>query len=253
MSDSEHTLPVAIDIELTTSPDAIWQDSAGGADDVQSKEVRVNTPDSPMSAADNASALTSPATTTLIQDNDKCFTKQLSFEASDAFFHGMLSYRVNSEGPSGNDLALLLWESCSQRGISSRQNSKGDLAIQRSIDVVNQFGKWPRIFPHPSSSGVRIFLDQKNLRPGFDWKGTGNRADGGFLGALSSSLMLVPLLSATPARFNIKSAGSDDRFQFTERGNFAILEQKPLDIFCGLQVTVCRQMALVRKDLFLQC
>jgi RNase P subunit RPR2 len=185
---------------------------------------------SPAEKETNASALSSPATTTMAQDNDKCFTKQLSFGAGDEFFHGMLSYRVNSEGPNGNNLALLLWDSCCQRGISSRQNSKAEEAIQRSIDAVNQFGKWPRIFPHPSSSGVRFFLDQKNLRPGFDWKGTGNRADGGFLGALSSSLTLVPLLSATPARFKITTSGSEGRFQFKERGNFAI--QESLDIFC---------------------
>jgi len=193
-------------------------------------QVRVHP--SPAEKETNAGALSSPATTTLAQDNGKCFTKQLSFGAGDEFFHGMLSYRVNSEGPNGNNLALLLWDSCCQSGISSRQNSKADEAIQQSIDAVNQFGKWPRIFPHPSSSGVRIFLDQKNLRPGFDWKGTGNRADGGFLGALSSSLTLVPLLSATPARFKIKPTGSEGRFEFTERGNFAIQEQKPLDIFC---------------------
>jgi hypothetical protein len=197
-------------------------------------QVRVH----PSPAETNASARSSPATATFAQDNDKCFTKQLSFGAGDEFFHGMLSYRVNSEGPNGNNLALLLWDSCCQSGISSRQNSKADEAIQRSIDAVNQFGIWPRVFPRPSSSGVRpsssgvrIFLDQKNLRPGFDWKGTGNRADGGFLGALSSSLTLVPLLSATPARFKImKTTGSDGRFQFKERGNFAI--QEPLDIFC---------------------
>ena len=193
-------------------------------------QVRVHP--SPAEKETNASALSSPATTTLAQDNDKCFTKQLSFGAGDEFFHGMLSYRVNSEGTNGNNLASLLWDSCCQHDMSSRQNSKADEAIQRSIDAVNQFGKWPRFFPHPSSSGVRIFLDHKNLRPGFVWKGTGNRADGGFLGALSSSLTLVPLLSATPARFKIKPTGSEGRFQFTERGNFAIQEQKPLDFFC---------------------
>ena len=72
----------------------------------------------------------------------------------------------------------------------------------------------------------------KKLRPGFDWKGTGNRADGGFLGGMSSFLMLVPLLSETPARFKIKPAGSDGHFQFTTRRNFAIQEQNPLDVFC---------------------
>jgi hypothetical protein len=106
-------------------------------------------------------APTSQATTTSAQDNDKCFTEQLSFGAGDEFFHGMLSYRVNAEGPNGNNLAKVLWDSCCQRGVSARQNSNDDEAIQRSIDAVNQFGKWPMIFPHPSSSGVRIFLDQK--------------------------------------------------------------------------------------------
>jgi hypothetical protein len=190
---------------------------------------------SPTQIETDASALTSPATKTLAQDNDKCFTKQLAFRAGDEFFHGMISYRVNSEGPNGNNLASLLWHSCCQfKQPSSSPNSKADESIQQSFDAVNHFGKWPSIFPpaQASSSGVRVFLDQKNLRPGFDWRGTGNRADGGFLGALSSSLTLVPLLSATPARFKIKPSGSEGRFQFKERGNFAIQEQKPLDFFC---------------------
>jgi hypothetical protein len=194
--------------------------------------MRVHPSPSPNETNASTVVLPSPANATLGLDNDKCFTKQLSFGGGDEFFHGMLSYRVNSEGPNGNNLASLLWDSCCHRGISLLENPKADGEIQRSIDAVNQFGKWPKIFPHPSSSGVRIFLDQKNLRPGYDWKGTGNRADGGFLGALSSSLTLIPLLSATPARFKIKPTGSEGRYQFTERGNFTIQDKKPLDIFC---------------------
>jgi hypothetical protein len=188
----------------------------------------------------------SPAIAASTQDNDKCFTKQLSFGACDEFFHGMLSYRVNSEGPNGNNLASLLWDSCCHLGSSLLQNSKADGEIQRSIDVVNQFGKWPKIFPNPRSSGVRIFLDQKNLRPGFNWQGTGNRADGGFLGALSSSLTLVPLLSATPARFKIKSTASEGRFQFTERGNFTI--QNPWIFF--VNPLVSPQMETKKQNIY---
>ena len=40
-----------------------------------------------------------------------------SFKSSDEFFHGMLSYRVRSEGPKGaggNNFAKLIYEACSQ-------------------------------------------------------------------------------------------------------------------------------------------
>ena len=116
----------------------------------------------------------------------------------------MLSYRVNSEGPweskdkSGNDLARLIWKSCSTLSISKSQNQKSDALLttdsadksnHQFLDAIERFGTWPKVFPKPTSP-VRLFLDQMNLRAGVDWKGTGNREDGGFLGALSSSLML---------------------------------------------------------------
>jgi hypothetical protein len=164
---------------------------------------------------------------------DAYFAKHSSFRTHDQFFHCMLSYRVNSEGPfestvkCGNDLARLIWHSCSHCISSKPQNQDALLndeittkTMLQSLQAIGQFGKWPKVFPNPTRN-VRIFLDQKNLRPGVDWKGSGKLEDGGFLGALSSSLMIVPLLSATPVRFKIKPTG-EGRCEFSTPVNIAI-------------------------------
>lgn len=169
------------------------------------------------------------------------FTNHSSFRAHDKFFHCMLSYRVNSEGPResevkcGNDLARLIWESCSR---CKSSNQDADLnkkivnkSVLQSLEAIGQFGTWPNVFPN-STSPIRIFLDQKNLRPGVDWKGTGKLEDGGFLGALSSSLMIVPLLSAAPVRFKIQSFGEEGRFKFLLPANITIPGEKDsLELF----------------------
>jgi hypothetical protein len=171
-----------------------------------------------------------------------CFTECLSFREQDEFFHCMLSYRVNSEGPresqvkSGNDLARLIWQSCS--ALSKSPNQDAPLATDNAgnsnhqlLHAIERFGKWPKAFPEPTRP-VRIFLDKMNLRPGVDWKGSGNRESGGFLGALSSSLMLVPLLSATPVRFKIQPTGEEGRFKFSFPVNISIpKEGESLEIF----------------------
>jgi hypothetical protein len=178
-----------------------------------------------------------------------CFTECLSFRDQDEFFHCMLSYRVNSEGPfeskdkSGNDLAQLIWTSCSNLSNSKPTNrdhpQNTDFAVTSNhqfLDTIRRFGKWPKVFPKPTSP-LRLFLDQKNLRAGVGWNGTGNREDGGFLGALSSSLMIVPLLSATPARFKIVSTGEQDRFKFLDTVNITVPKQgESLEIFCDSSV-----------------
>ena len=170
------------------------------------------------------------------------FTECLSFRDQDEFFHCMLSYRVNSEGPwesqvkSGNDLARLIWQSCS--ALSKPPNTDAPLAIDNAgnsnhqyLRAIERFGKWPKVFPKPTSP-VRIFLDKMNLRPGVDWKGSGNRESGGFLGALSSSLMLVPLLSATPVRFKIEPTREEGRFKFSFPVNISTpKEGEALEIF----------------------
>ena len=172
------------------------------------------------------------------------FTECLSFRDQDEFFHCMLSYRVNSEGPfesqdkGGNDLAKLIWQSCSSLSSSKSRNRNDPLttdnagnSTHQSLYDIERFGKWPKVFPQPTSP-VRIFLDQMNLRPGVDWKGTGNRESGGFLGALSSALMLVPLLSATPVRFKILPAGERGRFKFSVPVNISIPKKgESLEIF----------------------
>jgi hypothetical protein len=179
------------------------------------------------------------------------FTECLSFRDQDEFFHCMLSYRVNSEGPweskdkSGNDLARLIWKSCSTLSISKSQNrdaplttDSADKSNHQFLDAIERFGKWPKVFPN-ATSPVRVFLDQMNLRAGVDWKGTGNREDGGFLGALSSSLMIAPLLSATPVRFKIEPTGEQGRFRFLGPVNITIpKEGESLEIFCDSSATV---------------
>jgi hypothetical protein len=70
------------------------------------------------------------------------FTKRLSFRAHDKFFHCMLSYRVNSEGPCesevkcGNDLAGLIWQSCSRCIIPKPQNQKVEMKDQTVTEAV---------------------------------------------------------------------------------------------------------------------
>jgi hypothetical protein len=138
--------------------------------------------------------------------------KQLSFKSSDEFFHGMLSYRVRAEGPSdkgGNNLALLIHEACcSDADISTKRDessSKSSSSQSLLRHALGNFGKWPKAFSGKSET-LRIFLDQVNLRMGLPWKGTGDADGGGFLGAVSRALLLVPLFSATPVRFKIISA-----------------------------------------------
>lgn len=181
------------------------------------------------------------------------FIKHSSFRAHDKFFHCMLSYRVNSEGPfeskdkCGNDLARLVWQSCSHRNSSNPQNQEVEFnneiatkTMLQSLEAIGKFGIWPNVFPNPTSP-IRIFLDQKNLRPGVDWRGSGKLEDGGFLGALSSSLMIVPLLSATPVRFKIESTGEKDRYKFSSPANITIPGEKDsLELF--------RDSAAVAKD-----
>jgi hypothetical protein len=173
------------------------------------------------------------------------FTDRLSYRDQDEFFHCMLSYRVNSEGPPEsqdkcrNDMARLIWQTCStcSKSWSPNKDSPLDTEIPYKLNhhclyVVGRFGIWPKVFPNPTSP-IRLFLDQKNLRPGVDWKGTGNREDGGFLGALSSSLMFVPLLSATPARFKIVPTGEKDRFKSLGPINISVPKDgDSLNIFC---------------------
>ena len=137
------------------------------------------------------------------------FTECLSFRDQDEFFHCMLSYRVNSEGPweskdkSGNDLARLIWKSCSTLSISKSQNQdallttdSADKSNRQFLDAIERFGKWPKVFPKPTSP-VRLFLDQMNLRAGVDWEGTGNRESGGFLAhSLTRLGVMVPRRSS---------------------------------------------------------
>ena len=129
-------------------------------------------------------------------------TNGMSFKSSEEFFHGMLSYRVRSEGPSdkgGNNLARLIYDTCcSVDDINDAKNPTHDLLLH----ALGKFGKWPKAFSGKTEP-IRVFLDQVNLRMGVPWKGSGDAESGGFLGAVSQALLLVPLFSATPVRFKI--------------------------------------------------
>jgi hypothetical protein len=126
-----------------------------------------------------------------------------SFKNSDEFFHGMLSYRVRSEGPfdaGGNNLARLIHVACCKFSESQKGDAHSD-KIRYFSEALQNFGKWPKVFA--GQSQIRLFLDQANLRNGVPWKGTGDADSGGFLGAVSRALFFVPLLSATPVLFKL--------------------------------------------------
>ena len=129
-------------------------------------------------------------------------SNRLSFKSSEEFFHCMLSYRVRSEGPSdkgGNNLARLIYDACcTADDANGANNATHDLLLH----ALGNFGKWPKAFSGKTEP-IRVFLDQVNLRMGVPWKGSGDAESGGFLGAVSQALLLVPLFSATPARFKI--------------------------------------------------
>ena len=75
-------------------------------------------------------------------------------------------------------------------------------SLQHFSQVLGRFGKWPKAFSGQSEP-IRIFLDQVNLRMGVPWKGTGDSEDGGFLGAVSQALIMVPLFSLPMERLPI--------------------------------------------------
>jgi len=157
---------------------------------------------------------------------------RISFKTSDEFFHGMLSYRVRTEGPSdkgGNNLARLIYEACCSEAVDSKHKKnemKGLESLQHFSQVLGRFGKWPKAFSGQSEP-IRIFLDQVNLRMGVPWKGTGDSEDGGFLGAVSQTLLMVPLLSATPALFKVMctdSSESSQRYAVTSSINMKLTD-----------------------------
>jgi hypothetical protein len=140
----------------------------------------------------------------------------LSFKHTDEFFHGMLSYRVRSEGPSdkgGNNLARLIYDACRNAGDLPREQSESPSAetLQHFSQALEKFGKWPKAFSERSDS-IRVFLDHANLRMGVPWKGTGDAGSGGFLGAVSQALVMIPLFSATPALFKVIRTTSPQRY-----------------------------------------
>ena len=160
-----------------------------------------NDPSQPLPVAVGASGARSPALTVTSRSSNR-----LSFKITDEFFHCMLSYRVRTEGPEekgGNNLARLIYDACCSSGdIIEKSGSRGSESLQHYYQALGNFGKWPTAFSGQSEP-IRIFLDQVNLRMGVPWKGTGDTESGGFLGAVAQALLVVPLFSATPARFKV--------------------------------------------------
>ena len=75
----------------------------------------------------------------------------LSFKSTDEFFHGMLSYRVRTEGPpdkGGNNLARLIYDACSKTVDIQREKENKDSSNTESLRHFSQslekFGKWPK-------------------------------------------------------------------------------------------------------------
>jgi hypothetical protein len=166
-------------------------------------------------AASHGAAASHPRGSTVIGIASRS-GKRLSFQSSDEFFHGMISYRVRAEGPAekgGNNLARLIYEACCGSAGTKIENNEVDgfESLKQFSEALRLFGKWPKAFSGHSEP-IRIFLDQVNLRMGVPWKGTGDADNGGFLGAVSRALLLVPLFSATPARFKVVCTGSPERY-----------------------------------------
>ena len=97
---------------------------------------------------------------------------RLSFKTSDEFFHGMLSYRVRTEGPEdsgGNNLARLIYDACCN--FRDTKNQKNEAPSSENLghffQALQNFGKWPKVFS--GQSEIRLFLDQANLRMGVPW------------------------------------------------------------------------------------
>jgi hypothetical protein len=168
----------------------------------------------------------------------------LSFKRTDEFFHGMLSYRVRSEGPSekgGNNLARLIYDACSDAGGMPKEKSESPSAerLQHFSQALETFGKWPKEFSERSES-IRIFLDQANLRMGVPWKGTGEAGSGGFLGAVSQALVMIPLFSAAPSLFKVIPTTFSERYAVESPINIKLTNGTELlsiqtDNFTGLQ------------------
>jgi hypothetical protein len=118
-------------------------------------------------------------------------------------------------GADGSKLASLVRSSCSQRGVSLRESSKADEAVQRPIVAADQSGNRPNVGPQSSSSGGR----SKQLTPGISLEGNLKCSRWGMSG---SSIILcnapASIVSATPARSQIKTCGSEGCVQLEERG-----------------------------------
>lgn len=174
----------------------------------------------------------------------------LSFKHTDEFFHGMLSYRVRSEGPSekgGNNLARLIYDACSNAEDMHKGKSEPPSAesLQHFSQALEKFGKWPKAFSGRSES-IRIFLDQANLRMGVPWKGSGDAGSGGFLGAVSQALVMIPLFSATPALFKVMHTTSPGRYAAESPINIKLTNGAEL---LSIQVDNATGMQTVRAHL----
>jgi hypothetical protein len=105
------------------------------------------------------------------------------------FLHAMISYRVATEGESGNNLSFELYKKIRELSLADE-----NLKIPQYA-----WGTWPLFARQPAGfkpSQAKVYLDRECLHDGEDW-------EVGFVQGLSSSIVMVCLLS-----FNEHGRGS---------------------------------------------
>jgi len=110
------------------------------------------------------------------------------FTLRGCLFHAMISYRVETEGRSGNNLSFELYEKIRQLSL------EGDTTIPKYAQ-----GIWPQHSQRPAGyqpAMAKVYLDRECLLDGCDW-------ETGFIQGLSSTMVMVCLLS-----FNEHGCGS---------------------------------------------
>jgi hypothetical protein len=119
-------------------------------------------------------------------------TQRFRIDPREGFFHAMLSYRVNPD----KDFVTKIHDKVHLLGPVSRSSQTHEApSVPSNLDTY----PWPAAFRRDESvcsSGVRLFQDVFCLKDGKAWEGDGGSQSGGFVGALKSSVVFVPLFSA---------------------------------------------------------
>ena len=111
------------------------------------------------------------------------------FTLGSSFLHCMISYRVATEGASGNNLSFELYKKIRELSVE-----EDDVKIPQYA-----WGTWPMFAKKPADfhpQQAKVYLDRECLQDGIDW-------ELGFIQGLASSMVMVCLLS-----FNEDDRGS---------------------------------------------